>query len=821
MPLRLTGSTLTQSVPGPASDPAGLPADALGRHALGLLRRGELDAYRGLLRSTDERPDPQRRFEAALALIDAGLRETRQASEGLAVRIFVAVAEEALAILEREPSEPVLLNLAGVACYELWALDAAQALFGAALRLDDGLPEVRRNLAQLAGRRRAVGRRRRPPHAAVPALTRRAHAVAGAARPATGLTLSLCMIVRDEEQMLPRCLAAAAPAVNEIVVVDTGSTDRTIEIAREFGARVIEHEWTGSFSEARNISFEAATGDWIVYLDADEVLEPDDVEKLRALTGKTWHEAFYLVETSWLGEDGDGASMVNNALRVFRNRPSYRFKDRLHEQILHTLPTYVPGRVTHSSVRIAHYGYLGSVRTAKEKSQRNLELLRRQAQEGPQTAFLHFNLGSEYAAAGDHAAAAAELQAARSMLLADGDLEACHFAPPLMTRLVMALRFANRLPEARRVAAESLRIFPELTDIVLAQGRIAQALGEDAKAIELYRRCIEMGDAPVRYGAMVGSGTFLPRLALAELHLQRGEAAAARELLSWCVEHHPGFLAVAGPYTTALLADGVPPAEAVTELERLDRLPAIARLQVGNALAAAGEREAAVRQYRLGLDGSPGHHRARTALSELLLAGGEWGPAAEEARLVPADDPSGPGACRIELCATIGREPADDAERALARARDAGLPRAELEMFGAWAAVAAGSMPPAQLPLGCAPMLVVALETLLRGGDGERFAALAPLLERTPLPERDRREALAQMYLANGLLAHAAREWMAAATPAPDTRALLGLALVAERHGMAQDARNFAAGALELDRECGPARELLARLPGPEIAAAA
>ena len=159
--------------------------------------------------------------------------------------MFVAVADAALGLLEREPAEPVILNLAGVACYELWSLDAAQALFRAARRLDPELPDIERNLHEVARRQRAAGRRTRPLHAAVPGLARRARSVAGRAQPATGLTLSLCMIVRDEEQMLPRCLAAVAPAVDEIVVVDTGSTDATVEIARSFGARVIERPWNG------------------------------------------------------------------------------------------------------------------------------------------------------------------------------------------------------------------------------------------------------------------------------------------------------------------------------------------------------------------------------------------------------------------------------------------------------------------------------------------------------------------------------------------------------------------------------------------------
>ncbi|MGH2873435.1 MAG: tetratricopeptide repeat protein, partial [Solirubrobacteraceae bacterium] len=530
---------------------------------------------------------------------------------------------------------------------------------------------------------------------------------------------------------------------------------------------------------------------------------------------------FYLVETSWVGNEGDGSAIVNNALRVFRNRPGYRFKDRLHEQILHTLPTYVPGRVHQSSVRISHYGYLGSIREAKDKSRRNLELLRQQAQESAPTAFLHFNLGSEYAAVGDFTAATTELHAARTMVQAEGGLRDCHYGPPLLARLVASLRLAGRPAEAASVAAEALELFPDLTDIVLTQARLAQARGDRATAIALFRRCMEMGDAPARYGAMVGAGTVLPRLGLADLHLKHGEPGAAAELLAWCVEHHPSFLGVAGPYATALLRDGATPAQALTELERLEVLPAVVRLAIGAAFVAAGEPEAGVAQYRLGLERAPSNHRARAVLAELLLARGEWEQAAAEARLVPATDASGPRACRIELLAVVGREPADTAQQALARAREAGVPSAELEVMSAWASLATGAQPSDELPLGGAPMLVVALETLLRGGDRDRFVALAPLLARTPLAERERREALAQMYLANGLLAQAAKEWLAAAAPTPDSRALLGLARIAERHGMGDDARNLATGALELDPRCAAATELLGRLASTEVGVAA
>ena len=323
MALRLTGIPTPDDAAAVAVAQSGSAFGAQLRDQARLhLATGHLDRYATLLERARDHEDIGARYHARVLLLEEGLAAATKAdSHALATRVFVAVAQAALAALEEEPREPVLLNLAGVALYELWSLDAAHTLFKAAQRLDPGLPHLRRNLREL-GRRRKGTRPNKPLHVAVPGLAARARKIAPQARPAKDMTLSLCMIVRDEQEMLPRCLAAVAPAVDEIVIVDTGSTDRTVEIAHEFGAKVIEKEWTGSFSDARNVSFDAATGDWIIYLDADEVLVSEDVARLRALTSRVWREAFYLVETSYTGELGDGAAITNSALRVFRNRPA-------------------------------------------------------------------------------------------------------------------------------------------------------------------------------------------------------------------------------------------------------------------------------------------------------------------------------------------------------------------------------------------------------------------------------------------------------------------------------------------------------------------
>ena len=203
----------------------------------------------------------------------------------------------------------------------------------------------------------------------------------------------------------------------------------------------------------------------------------------------------------------------------------------------------------------------------------------------------------------------------------------------------------------------------------------------------------------------------------------------------------------------------------------------------------------------------------------MLLACGEWDEAAATASQVPAEDPYGSLAARLALCALIGRGDPEAVTAALGHAVRSGLPAAELEVFETWSAIAAGRDLPDELSAAGAPLLTVLLELLLRGGDVERFQALLPALHRCRVDPRERHEMLAELYLGQGLLARAAQEWMAAADPVPDARALFGLARVAERNDMAQDAVTFATGALELDPQSAGAAAMLNRLESTRVAA--
>ncbi len=820
MARRLTGIPATD-------EPAVLPA--LSGNAFGTqlrdqarvqLAMNQLDGYKALFGRAAEHEDSHARYHARVLLLEEGLAAAgKTTSQTQATHLFVAVAGGALDALDQEAREPILLNYAGVALYELWSLDAAHSLFKAAQRLDPALPHLKRNLQELA-RRRKGHRPNKPLHAAVPGLAARARKLAPKAQPAKNQTISLCMIVKDEEEMLGRCLAAAAPAVDEIIVVDTGSSDRTVDIAREAGAKVIETQWTGSFSDARNVSFEAATSDWIIYLDADEVLVADDVQRLKALTGRTWREAFYLVLTSYTGELGDGAAFTNSALRIFRNRPHYRFEGRLHEQIAHNLPTYAAGRIEQSSVRADHYGYLGAVHDAKEKSRRNLELLKIQQNESAPSAFIHFNLGTEYAVIGDHRSALAEFERAWSLIQANGE-EANDYVPALLQRLVTALRGCGYSERAIAQARDGLERFPGFTDLVYGQAQAALALGDEDEAIAYWEQCIEMGDAPSGYGAAVGAGTYRPRIALAELNMRRGELDRARALLDWCVANYADFIGIIGPYATVLLRSGVPPEAVVTQIEaQLHGLTPAVRFILASTLYRHGAMAAAEIQYRAVLESRPASAQVRVQLAEALLNQSRYAEAAAESAQIDDQDPYAALAARIELWSRIAGGDLEGAATASLRAARLGVSDAEREVFAAWLEIADGTADqPRRLAVASTPLLGVILETLLRAHQFETFERLLPLLHSSALPKREQRELLATMYLGHGFLPQAAQEWMAVCESRPDARALLGLARVAEEHGQADDAGLFAAEALQHDPANAAARELLARCAaGPEVA---
>jgi tetratricopeptide (TPR) repeat protein len=221
--------------------------------------------------------------------------------------------------------------------------------------------------------------------------------------------VSLCMIVRDEESCLERCLRSVEGAVSELIVVDTGSRDGTVELARRLGARVEVHDWPGDFAQARNLALGYASGDWVLVLDADEELLPESVPLLGSVLATTTAAAFKVTLRNF-NPPGETTRYEDVPLtRLFRNDPRHRFEGAIHEQITPAI-LRTGGRVDAlPALVVLHHGYATTQAQGKSRAERNLRLLEEAIARAPDDSFLRFQLGATLQAAGNKVRAEAEL----------------------------------------------------------------------------------------------------------------------------------------------------------------------------------------------------------------------------------------------------------------------------------------------------------------------------------------------------------------------------------------------------------------------------
>jgi glycosyltransferase involved in cell wall biosynthesis len=206
-------------------------------------------------------------------------------------------------------------------------------------------------------------------------------------------TISLSMIVKNEERYLKGCLESAAPFVDEIIILDTGSTDSTIAIAESFGAKVFHFPWDGNFSHARNESLRHATKDWILYLDADERLL--NGAEMRALVPVNSVIAYNVsIRSKHILHSGT-VDQVNQYQRFFRRHPKIFFEGVVHEQVLPSL-LRMNRTIAESGLFIEHLGYGESLEKIDQKCLRNAELLLRQLEKNPHDYYAHYQLGNTY-----------------------------------------------------------------------------------------------------------------------------------------------------------------------------------------------------------------------------------------------------------------------------------------------------------------------------------------------------------------------------------------------------------------------------------------
>jgi tetratricopeptide (TPR) repeat protein len=217
-------------------------------------------------------------------------------------------------------------------------------------------------------------------------------------------TISLCMIVKNEEKFLPKCLESVKGHVDEIIIVDTGSTDSTVEIAKRYNAKIYHHPWENSFSKARNYSLKYATCDWIIWLDADEEVDKEDAYKLREVIKdpvgcETTHPG---LDQAWAGRAnviylpmfnkpvGGKSISVFNSEKIFKNHIGIYFEGIVHNALKYS------GLAKKANIKLYHYGYHQGDEQMEKKFIRTTTLLREQIKNDPENPIPRHYLATSY-----------------------------------------------------------------------------------------------------------------------------------------------------------------------------------------------------------------------------------------------------------------------------------------------------------------------------------------------------------------------------------------------------------------------------------------
>lgn len=205
------------------------------------------------------------------------------------------------------------------------------------------------------------------------------------------MKLSLCMICKNEEKKIARCINSVKEVVDEMIIVDTGSDDHTIEIAKSLGAQVFEIVWEKNFAKAKNVAIDKATGDWIIFLDADEYLIKESATVTRKLIKEAIQGKKECVYCELLNEHNGQVTSSFKANRIFKRSSKLRYKGRVHER-LWCEKEDIAAIDFSDQIKIRHDGYSEEVWNAKNKEERNTELLLEELKEDPTNSDLYYYL---------------------------------------------------------------------------------------------------------------------------------------------------------------------------------------------------------------------------------------------------------------------------------------------------------------------------------------------------------------------------------------------------------------------------------------------
>ncbi|MCI8358437.1 MAG: glycosyltransferase [Lachnospiraceae bacterium] len=341
--------------------------------------------------------------------------------------------------------------------------------------------------------------------------------------------ISVCIIAKNEEKRIEKCLASIKPYGFEIVVVDTGSTDRTREIAGKYADQVLDFAWCDDFSAARNFSLRAASNNWIFMLDCDEYIKTIDVEELNYFRKHLSDSVGSVFRENIVTENG--VAVINNTDNTerFFDRRLYHYTGMIHEQLTPKHGGEISAYLLKTT--ILHTGYDMTKEEQTAKYQRNFTLLKKQLETDPENPYLYYQLGKSCEIIEDYADACVYYGKGLSF-----DLD-----PELAYVQAMVVSYGNALLRTGQAEAalgfEGIYdAFSPLADFVYLMGNIYKENQMYEQALEQYQKAIG-----IPLCRLEGANSFLPVYRTGEICEIFGDITAAVSCYRKCGEFAPAI----------------------------------------------------------------------------------------------------------------------------------------------------------------------------------------------------------------------------------------------------------------------------------------
>lgn len=289
--------------------------------------------------------------------------------------------------------------------------------------------------------------------------------------------LSICMIIRNQKDILAKTLPNKVKIADEVIVVDTGSVDGAKELARELGAKVFEFPWANDFSAARNESLKHAEGEWIIWLDTDEFMKEEDLQALKDELSESKEEAYMLPLYECCPGTVDGTAYYYR-VKVFRNHKGYHFERIINEQVYDRGGKFLQGKVL-SNIPIYHWGGKLDPQKMKKKKERNIKLLKKAIIDSPKDSYYHYLLAENY------------LYLKSYDLAIENYNKVVEFTPrnslaaTALTKKARCLYFLGRKEEAYQSAKQALELKGDNAEASNIIGTLYLDIGNVLKAIQV------------------------------------------------------------------------------------------------------------------------------------------------------------------------------------------------------------------------------------------------------------------------------------------------------------------------------------------------